>query len=367
MLVTHTTFDETTGVILQQRDHQWVNDYNLWFSLVMHTNQDCQYLFMQIHALAIIYYTMKYILKAEENTHSKLTIVAAVAKALNTSNNNGWDQGNSMLIRTYNKLSSHHEVGIPEAISHLLDYLDILTGATFENIYTTYLLNHVKAYNNGQDELIPTDLGDSSIVRIHNKVSIVTLFDDYVHRGSSLGDMSLYDYCSLVYRSADAGGIPFDEGHPLQNMHCQFVRKNTATIPTLLGRLLFLRPDSEDESVRNDYFCLVSGLFLPWSREQPPVKPVGDSWEEFFSVKKSLLSPRILRHIDNLSLLHKSKEEAQIDQLQLLAQYGEDERATNGDQPFDEYFEMLGVDDDQEEMDSDIARSIAFVQSSLEG
>jgi len=167
-------------------------------------------------------------------------------------------------------------------------------GATFENIYTTHLLNHLKAYNNGQDDLIPTDLGDSSIVRIRNTISIVTLFDDYTHRGSSLGDMSLYDYCSLVYRSADTGGIPFDEGHPLQKTHRQFVREDTVTIPTLLGRPLFLRPDSEDESVRNDYFCLVSGLFLPWSRKHPPAKPIGDSSEEFFSAKKGLLLPRIL-------------------------------------------------------------------------
>lgn len=96
----------------------------------MRTNHDCQYLFTQIHALAIIYYTMKYISKAEENTHSKLTIAAAVAKALGAStNNNGRDQGKSMLIKTYNKLTSHREVGIPETISHLLDYADVLTGA----------------------------------------------------------------------------------------------------------------------------------------------------------------------------------------------------------------------------------------------
>src|SRR5271163_2404128 len=119
----------------------------------MRTNHDCQYLFTQIHALAIIYYTMKYISKAEENTHSKLTIAAAVTKALSASKNNGRDQGKSMLIKTYNKLTSHR--GIPEAISHLLDYPDVLTGATFENIYTTHLLNRLKAYNNGQDDLTP--------------------------------------------------------------------------------------------------------------------------------------------------------------------------------------------------------------------
>ena len=215
MLVPQTAFDETTGVILQRRDHQWINNYNPWFSLVMHTNHDCQYLFTQIHALAVIYYTMKYISKAEENTHSKLTIAAAVAKALSASKNNiGQNQGKSMLIKTYNKLTSHREVGIPEAISHLLNYPDILTGATFENIYTTHLLNHLKTYNDGKDDLTPTDLGDSSIVRTRNSVSIVTLFDDYAHRGSSLADMCLYDYCSLVYKSMDTGGIPFERPSP---------------------------------------------------------------------------------------------------------------------------------------------------------
>jgi hypothetical protein len=189
------------------------------------------------------------------------------------------------------KLTSHREVGIPEAISHLLSYPDVFSGATFENIYTTHLLNHLKAYNNGQEDLTPTDLGDSSIVRIRKIVSIVTLFDDYAHLGFSLADMCLYDYCSLVYKSTDAGGIPFDEGHPLQKTYRQFVRKDTAKIPTLLGRLLFLQPDSEDESVQNDYFCLLLGLFLPWSREQPPVKLTDHSWEDFFLAKKSLLSP----------------------------------------------------------------------------
>jgi hypothetical protein len=366
MLVPHTIFDDTTGVILQKRDHQWVNNYNPWFSIAMRTNHDCQYLFTQTHALAIIYYTMKYISKAEANTHSKLTIAAAVAKAINTSNNSNRDQGKSMLIKTYNKLSSHREVGIPEAISHLLDYPDVLTNATFENVYTTHLLNHVKAYNDRQDDLTPMDLGDSSIVHIHNRVSIVSPFDDYAHRGSTLAGMCLYDYCALVYRSTDTGGIPFDEGHPLQKTHRQSIRRDTVKIPTLLGRLLFLRPDSGDESVRNDYFCLVSGLFLAWSHNQPPVKPAGNSWEDFFLAQKNLLSHRILRYIDNLSLLHKSKEEAHIDQLQLLAQYGEEKRLKNGDQAFDEYIDMLGGNDDYE-MENVITRSIALVQSSLEG
>src|SRR5205814_8456367 len=111
----------------------------------MRMNHDCQYLFTQIHALAIIYYTMKYISKAEENAHSKLTIAATVARALATSKRDGRDEGKSMLIKTYNRLSSHREVGIPEALSHLLDYPNALTDAIFQSVHTTHLLNHSRS------------------------------------------------------------------------------------------------------------------------------------------------------------------------------------------------------------------------------
>src|SRR5579859_4348910 len=71
--------------------------------------------------------------------------------------------------------------------------------------------------------------------------------------------------------------------------------------------------------------------------------------------------------MDNLSLLHKSKEETRIDQLQRFTQYGEEGQMMNRDQPFDNYFEMLSSDDDQEEMDNNMTRSLALVQRSLEG
>jgi len=71
----------------------------------MHTNHDCQYLFSQTEALAKIYYTMKYITKAEDGTQSKLTITAAITKAFTISRRD--DKGKAMLLCTYNKISSH--------------------------------------------------------------------------------------------------------------------------------------------------------------------------------------------------------------------------------------------------------------------
>jgi hypothetical protein len=139
----------------------------------------------------------------------------------------------------------------------------------------------------------------------------------------------------------------------------------------LLGRLLFLRPDSGDEAVREDHFCLVTGLFVPWNYSQSPRKPANESWERFFSSKKSHLSPRVLRYIDNLALLHKSKEEAHIDQLRLHAQYGNDGDDNDGDANTSHaYFDALSDDDEDHNWDfaaNNTTRSLAVVQSALEG
>ena len=275
-----------------------------------------------------------------------------------------------MLIRTYNKISSHREVGIPEAISHLLDFPHTLTGAAFENIYTTHLLNHLKIVNGERDEIATMDMGDSSIVQVRNRATIISVFDDYTHRGPDLADMCLYDYCVLVYKSKNAGGLPYESAHPQHLIYRQFVRKQTVAIPTLLGRLLFLRPDSGDEAVREDHFCLVTGLFVSWNNSQSPRKPANESWERFFSSKKSHLSPRVLRYIDNLALLHKSKEEAHIDQLRLHAQYDNDGDNNDGDaNTLHAHFDTLNDDDEDNHWDfavNNTTRSLAVVQSALE-
>jgi len=226
----------------------------------MRANHDCQYLFTQTHALAIIYYIMKYISKAETTTYSKLTIAAAVAKAFATTPKGIKDADKTMLVKTYNKLASHREIGLPEVISHLLDFPDHFTDAVFSNIHTTHLLNYLKYFSDDSHETS----GDSTVVRVHNRTTIVSPCDDYTYRGSPLANLCLYDYCSLVYKDKKADcGLSFESMHPQHVTHRQFVRYEKVTISTLLGKLLFLRSDSTDASVRSEHFYLVSALFVP--------------------------------------------------------------------------------------------------------
>lgn len=146
-IIPESTMDSQTGLIQLKRDHAWVNPYNSRITIMLGVNHDCQFLFSQIHALCSVNYVMKYITKREQSLHAKLTIAAAVRKEMvvahQQSNSIGPDPSKSMLIKLCNKLQSHREVGLPEAISHLLGFPDHYTKATFIKLHTKHLLSYI--------------------------------------------------------------------------------------------------------------------------------------------------------------------------------------------------------------------------------
>jgi hypothetical protein len=204
-----TQMDLETGVIAIQRDNQWLNGYNKWFSLMTHANHDCQFLFTKDHAISIIYYIMKYITKFEARSHTKLTVAAAVCDAMKNLNANYMsdvDISKRFLLKTYNKLDTQREVGVPEAISHLLGIADHYTKATFGRLHTTHLLQYVKQFSHSEDgdhqdsDQEQDETLDSQLVISDKNYVALSYFDDYTHRGPHLTVLCLYDYCSLVYK-----------------------------------------------------------------------------------------------------------------------------------------------------------------------
>ena len=342
-LVPATTFNEDTGIVDIQRNDAWLNGYNPTLAIMTRANHDVQFLSTKNHALAVMYYVNKYMSKPEASTHSKLTIAAAVRKSLSEQMfTDDVDIAKKVLHKTYNKLDSHREVGMPEALSHLINLPDHLTGATFETIHTSHLLRYLNCSSNQRAANITIDSEHFDSTVIHSPThsfSIVSPFDDYAHRGQSLSSFCLYDYRCLIYKEKKKGGIRFCPNHPQHEHHRQFVRQGTAAIPNLLGRLLFVHPTSDNETKRHEYYSLISVLFLPWSSEHP-LNPDGLAWDVFFEANKSRIPQRLLRHIANLTLLHKSKEETQID---LLHQRLQDHENDDHD-----LWEDMDVDDDVE-------------------
>src|SRR5436190_22429025 len=84
---------------------------------------------------------------------------------------------------------------------------------------------------------------------------------------------------------------------------------------------MFLNKDSPKQDVQEDYYCLITALFFPWNFDTQ-LNPNNISWKQFFHDNRHHLSPRLSRYIDNLDLLHKTREETRIDYLLRRSQEG---------------------------------------------
>jgi hypothetical protein len=193
---------------------------------------------------------MKYT-KPEASLHSKLTVAAAVRKTMSENPEPGSSANiaRRMLLKTYNKLDSLREVGVPEAISHLLKFPDHYTDAKFATIHTNHLLWHMQALTRLNDDGSDQDDDEfsSEIIAIKCGYSTVSLVDDYTYRGDSLAHYCLYDYCSQIYKFKRSNDLLFDSPHPQSETHTQFLRGESIIVPSLLDKILFVKPDSIDE------------------------------------------------------------------------------------------------------------------------
>jgi len=150
----------------------------------------------------------------------------------------------------------------------------------------------------------------------------------------------------MFYKRNRQGGISFTSQHPQHQSYRQFIRD--PAIPALLGKIFTIKPNSTGEKDLEEYFCILSGLFVPWSNHHP-FKPSFMTWRDFFEGQN--LSPRHLRFIENIALLHKSQEEAKINRLQMKAQEShvfEDDEYEDLDEDEDEMHEGDWVDTPQQ-------------------
>ena len=275
-------------------------------------NHDVQFLFTNVYALAVIHYILKYITKPEATTHTKLMIAAATRAAFSAGSNQSAQPVKSMLLKIYNKIDGHREVSEIEAASHLLDLPDDYTDQSFYTINTTHLLHQIKRSESQSHTL--TDNPDSEIVMTSNGLSLTSLFQDYTCRGPVFKNYCLYDYCATVYKQKGTSGTMFTADHPQHSDHSQYLRDHNTVTPNLVSNIQFLKHDAEDDSPCEDLYRLLSTIFIPWTTGQM-IKCSDLTWRESFHVQLPSLKPRIRRYVDNLHLLHKSKDEIHVHQL----------------------------------------------------
>jgi PIF1-like helicase len=304
-LVAEDSIDAETGTCVLKRDDSYLVGYNPLLSVITRANHDCQFLNTVSNGLDKIYYIIKYICKAETSLHSKLTLLAATVKSMQTGDSSNF--GRTLLTKTLNRTQSQREVGMPEAVWNLLQYPDHLTDCHFATLNTTKLMEYVKAMESMDGDSI---MVNGNIVGTDEGFKMSSVFDDYAYRPEAWKDMNAFDYFSVVYKQNQPGGVPFLEAHPLHGRFSQFVRRDSKTIPTLYGKLVKWRQDEDERE--EDGYCMLASLFLPWSRNNP-LRRDGLTWKAFFENKEGNMEGRTIEYIANLRMLHKSAEEARLD------------------------------------------------------
>lgn len=118
---------------------------------------------------------MKYITKTETALHSKLTMTIIIQNALMINFATTKDIRKMIFLKIYNKMNNYREIEISKAISHLLNYPDHYIDATFINIHTTHLFNHIKQFFTPQNIIhnsTKNQLDSEIIINNDNRLSI---------------------------------------------------------------------------------------------------------------------------------------------------------------------------------------------------
>jgi hypothetical protein len=101
----------------------------------------------------------------------------AVRKTMKPTSESNADIGKNITLKTSNKIDSYREVGVPEAVSHLLHLPDHVTGAASVNIHIPCLLQHMHHIH---DVLVP-DLNQMNKSTEQNHIDIVVGHIGFTH------------------------------------------------------------------------------------------------------------------------------------------------------------------------------------------
>ena len=239
---------------------------------MIYDNHNIQFLFIKNHILIIIYYIIKYISKSEIILHSKLIIYIIMHKIIIISPQSDFNSYimKMMFLKIYNKLDNLREIDVSETISHLLKFPNHYINATFINIHITHILRYIYDLVQYQDMEYDINIDieenefNSEIIIIDHEFCIIFLFDDYIYHESEFVDYCLYDYCMQFYKYRKLNDLSFNPHHSQYVYYNQFLRKiNIIIISILLGKLLFIKFNSEDDKKKEDYYCLIVLMFFP--------------------------------------------------------------------------------------------------------
>lgn len=314
--IRHSTRVTKEGIELA-RNHAYINTYNPSIMHLFRCNMDIRILpdLPSDDLLALMFYLTNYTTKMEHSNYSVCDVAATARQELlqELSNPAARQYADRLFIRILNKITGKNEISSNLVVNELLGYPEEYCSQKFKTLnYGIFLRSlrgeefdvHFRIPRKAIESVAEEDLDEECITET---IAITTLYDDYVHRGSSLEYLSLYQYVSRVYKKKidPLRGISklaqrFSEDHPQSLTHVQvLVEEKSAKIPKLVG------PATTKFSER-EYVELMMILFKPWTK----LKEIQDSdihTIEGFMDAVQMDSDENIALMENFMLLQKSK------------------------------------------------------------
>ncbi|KAI9059156.1 hypothetical protein FKP32DRAFT_1547099, partial [Trametes sanguinea] len=241
-VIPESSVDHETGELTLRIVEGLINNYNPTILEALRCNMDIQYIGSGDEAKAVIYYITDYITKSPLKAHvAYAALEMAVKKLADSSPSDSRDASmyaKRALQRTAFSILSNQELTAQQVVSYLMDYEDHFASHKFTNLYWPSFERHIDASSTHrltfdrelsqpveaslpiEDEADPLQLSDESgsdidaessdgdcnedeeDVRIaaHDGkiVELSSQLSDYVYRGDSLNDMSLWDFVCLT-------------------------------------------------------------------------------------------------------------------------------------------------------------------------
>ena len=327
-----------------------INRWNPAISSVLQSNHDISFIPSQSKTLASIYYMTNYATKDDIKLHQVVMMAAVLRLSQEGATCNEQQEREQRLdwsnfaLRIYNRFAREREISGVAVANHLLQqpaFFLPLGNQRKVNINLFWVKFEVaRIACLSRDSELTEDLQQTSHDQYStftaNRRQPTTMYDNYRYRGTELADICFFEYCCQVQvrnlehsRSSD---VRFDAQHPSYDSLCQRVaeqRKDLVT-PSIYGKVSELE-DTRDTitgeyqntgPIWNDHCKVLLGLFMPWDQLPALFEEYSSSYADpsdacsyIWNHIKERQSPHIQRLATNTAMLHKSKEDAQMDRL----------------------------------------------------
>lgn len=164
---------------------------------------------------------------------------------------------------------------------------------------------------------------------------------DYQYRSKDLNEICLYEFVSNYHKRIidqsdrrilktilsnegarlNTNGTKMNERHTFERLHPQssshiLIKRSNPIVPVLLGPQI---PRHDREETRERYHRALSTLFIPW-RTVKDLCHANETWSDAFEARKSSISLRAQKIIQNIQLLHECKKQRDEHLLQVISQ-----------------------------------------------